>query len=184
MFSWPAVVVVPSLVVADVDVVPSSPPEKTPAIARIAKIRITPIAARAAISFVWRLDEPAAGRSAAAPVTPGSAGASLGSGRAARRRLPRGSGRFGCLACGGDLAQARLDPLGQLERVGVALQVADGIGTADRIGLAEQVVGQRHVPVGVGTAELRERRTGLVANLALLNPEQAGDVLVALAALA
>ena len=148
MFCWPAVVVVPSLVVADVDVVPSSPPEKTPAIARIAKIRITPIAARAAISLVWRLDEPAAGRSAAAPVR-----SELGGGLARVRQggaaaLAARLGKVRLLGLRGDLPQARLDPLGQFEGVGVALQVADRIGTADRIGLAEQVVGQRHVPSG------------------------------------
>ena len=58
-----------------------------------------------------------------------------------------------------------------------------GVGPADRVGLAEQVVGEADVAVGVGAGQLGERRAGPGAHLRLVDPEQRGEVGVALPAL-
>ena len=72
---------------------------------------------------------------------------------------------------------------GQLEVGGVVLQVAHGVGPADRVGLAQQVVGQADVAIGIGAGKLRERGARPGLHLCLANPQQRGEVGVALAAL-
>jgi hypothetical protein len=61
--------------------------------------------------------------------------------------------------------QLRDQALRQGVGLGVALQVADGVRTADRIGLAQQVVADRHLRIGVGAADLAQRRTGARSHL-------------------
>jgi hypothetical protein len=60
--------------------------------------------------------------------------------------------------------------------------VADSIGAADRVGLAEQVVAQPDLGVGIGSADLLERRARPGADLVGTDPQEGADVLVALAA--
>ena len=170
-----SLVVSPSAVVDEVESVESSPPEKTPAMARTATIRITPtppirairrvctgsrrvaegvlgtvaasVAAPEAVTGVVVADAGAAGCCAA-----GSSG-SPGAGIAARRRLPRGSGRVGSLAAGASSRSAASSRLRQLVGGRILLDEADRVGTADRIGLAEEIVGEADLGVGIGAPE-------------------------------
>ena len=141
----------------------SSPPEKTPAIARITKSRITPPAAKPAIIRDWPAERGVEG--AALSARPGALRA--GAVSAARQRLTGGrAGRLAPPALGlgdpgklrgrGDRPELDADRLGELARLGVGLQVADRIGAADRVGLAEQEVGEPDLAVGIVAAELAQ----------------------------
>ena len=61
--------------------------------------------------------------------------------------------------------------------------MAHGVGPADRVGLAEQIVGQADVAVRVGAGQLGERGARPGPHLGLVDPEQRGEVGVALPAL-
>ena len=109
-------------------------------------------------------------------------------------------GEGGRRGCCGPAAPARLGDLGELSlrreqpqvldeplcervRLGIALQLADRIGSADRVGLAEEVVAQADLGVGIGAADLAQRRAGPRAHLVGCDPEEGADVVIALPAL-
>ena len=67
--------------------------------------------------------------------------------------------------------------------VRVVAEVADGVGASDRVRLPDQVVGEPDVAVGVGAAELLERRARPLAHLRLVDAHHPRQVGVGLAAL-
>ena len=61
--------------------------------------------------------------------------------------------------------------------------MAHGVGPADRVGLSQQIVGEADVAVGVGAGQLGQRGARPGPHLGLVDPEQRGEVGVALPAL-
>ena len=113
----------------------------------------------------------------------GGGAAAGGGGGGAALRPPRGSGISGSCALRSEQSQVLDQPLGEGVRLGIALEVADGVGAADRVGLAEQVVAEADLGVRVGAADLGQRRTRPDAHLVGRDAEQGADVLVALPSL-
>ncbi len=65
----------------------------------------------------------------------------------------------------------------------VLAQVTRGVRSADRVGLAKQVVREPDVAIGVGAAQLGERRARPRTDLTLVLAQELGEVPVRLAAL-
>ena len=108
----------------------------------------------------------------AARVGPGGS-REAGAGAAARSSRPpaaaRLAGQPGQLGAGNISRRRSLSVGGERVVGGVVAQVARGVGAPDRVGLAEQVVGEPDVAIGVGAAELGQRRAGAGADLGLLD---------------
>ena len=142
---------------------------------------ITAALAQITISRVWAEERPLRLRSdSAADVAGGGGGVRRRSPPPAGRGWPGRRGR----SAAGKSSRRRVGELGG-ERVvgGVVAQVAGSVGAPDRVRLAEQVVGEPHVAIRVGAAELGERGAGAGADLGLGLAEQLREVVVALAPL-
>ena len=109
---------------------------------------------------------------------PGGDARALGRGRSARRRgrlggwggRGRGRGRrASAVSRRGNLRQVGLgreqpevldQALPERVRLGVVLKLAHGVGPPDRVRLTEHVVAQPHLGIGIGAADLGQRRAG------------------------
>ena len=108
------------------------------------------------------------------------------------RRGSRGRGRRGSpapaarlrdlrdLRLRGEQSQVLRQALGKSIRLGIALQVPNGIGAPDRIGLPQQIVAEADLGVRVRAADLGQRRARPRAHLIRRDAQQGADVVIAL----
>jgi hypothetical protein len=105
-------------------------------------------------------------------------------GRGRERRLAAAAGLrdLGKLGARGEQPQVLNQPLRELVRLRIALQMANGVCAADRIRLAEEVVAQPDLGVGVRAADLLQRGARPGAHLVGADAQERADVVVALPA--